>query len=394
MGIRLAQQRRGLLGTGLLLAAIAGLLFWGSLYSAGQAQTSVPASNSAELIAALENMDAGDSITITLTAHEYFLDAIDNTTPSGNNGLPVINGNVTIEGNGAVIRRSADSTFRIFEVDSNRTLNLHEITIRGGGGVNVGGGIYVNNAGTLTLSSSTVRDNGAIESGGGIFNAGGTLTLINSTVSGNQANLIAGGGIVNSGGTLTLTSSTISDNWAYTGGGIHNDGIATLTGTVVAGNQSIGDPDIAGDGSLSAASAYNFIGEDPQLGTLQHNGGPTETMMPQSASPLIDAIPLDSGNCATGELEDQRGVSRPQGGGCDIGALEVAPGLLYVDQSATDGVNNGTSWDNAFTDLQQALAEVSKRTVPIDIFVAGGTYYPTPENAPDRDASFVIPDGV
>ena len=64
---------------------------------------------------------------------------------------------------------------------------------------------------------------------------------------------------------------------------------------------------------------------DPGLGTLGANGGPTQTMLPQPESPVIDAIPAAA--CQTGVASgitvDQRGVTRPQGPGCDIGAVEV-----------------------------------------------------------------------
>jgi hypothetical protein len=42
-----------------------------------------------------------------------------------------------------------------------------------------------------------------------------------------------------------------------------------------------------------------------------------------AGSAAIDAIPASSASCAG--AHDQRGVTRPQGGGCDIGAYELAP---------------------------------------------------------------------
>jgi hypothetical protein len=56
---------------------------------------------------------------------------------------------------------------------------------------------------------------------------------------------------------------------------------------------------------------------DPLLGPLADNGGPTWTHLPQAGSPAIDG-----GGTCTGV--DQRGVTRPQGIACDIGAVEVA----------------------------------------------------------------------
>lgn len=64
------------------------------------------------------------------------------------------------------------------------------------------------------------------------------------------------------------------------------------------------------------------------LGPLADNGGPTWTRLPQSGSPLIDAIPdeaCQTAPLATGIVTDQRGFARPEqtGGRCDIGAVEV-----------------------------------------------------------------------
>jgi hypothetical protein len=61
---------------------------------------------------------------------------------------------------------------------------------------------------------------------------------------------------------------------------------------------------------------------DPRLAALADNGGPTQTQALEAGSPAIDAVPASSAGCAA---TDQRGVSRPQGGGCDIGAYEHAP---------------------------------------------------------------------
>jgi hypothetical protein len=75
----------------------------------------------------------------------------------------------------------------------------------------------------------------------------------------------------------------------------------------------------------------------PKLGALANNGGPTQTRLPQLGSPLIDAILLAScPDGASGISTDQRGVSRPQGTGCDIGAVEVAaPAPLVITPKFT-----------------------------------------------------------
>jgi hypothetical protein len=54
------------------------------------------------------------------------------------------------------------------------------------------------------------------------------------------------------------------------------------------------------------------------LGQLGNHGGPTETRLPQAGSPAIH-----KGLCLAFAPTDQRGVPRPQGVACDIGAVEV-----------------------------------------------------------------------
>jgi hypothetical protein len=61
---------------------------------------------------------------------------------------------------------------------------------------------------------------------------------------------------------------------------------------------------------------------------LAGNGGPTRTLLPQSGSPLINAIPVvgcSGGNTLAGSTvtTDQRGITRPQEGGCEIGSVEL-----------------------------------------------------------------------
>jgi hypothetical protein len=134
--------------------------------------------------------------------------------------------------------------FRIFTINSGKTVTISGLTITNGSATgngfpnNVGGGIY-NDHSTLTVSNCTVTGNVADGRGGGIYNDGGsgsaTLTVLSSTLDGNTTNGY-GGGIYNDGligsATLTVLNSTLSGNSALVGGGIYNDGgegSATLT---------------------------------------------------------------------------------------------------------------------------------------------------------------------
>jgi hypothetical protein len=217
----------------------------------------------------------------------------------------------------------------------------------GGGIANVGGGtVTVSNStflansahtggainnyywGTVTVSNSTFSGNSAERGGegGGIHNAnvGGTVTVSNSTFFGNWAGY---GGATSNHGALTMSNSTFSGNSAtYSGGGISNYGAVTLTNTIVAnsptGANCYGGVTDGGGNLSFPDSTCPGINADPLLGPLQNNGGPSDTMMPHLGSAAIDA-----GNdaiCAADPINnlDQRGVTRPQGPHCDIGAVE------------------------------------------------------------------------
>ncbi len=71
----------------------------------------------------------------------------------------------------------------------------------------------------------------------------------------------------------------------------------------------------------------------------------------------------------------------------------MAGGILHVDQSAI-GNNNGSTWENAYTNLQDAL----RAATPLDeVWVAEGVYYPdvgAGQTSGDRMSTFIIPQGV
>ena len=113
---------------------------------------------------------------------------------------------------------------------------------------------------------------------------------------------------------------------------------ATLTNTIVAGNQGDGSfPGhdrncqtngasriLDGGGNLTTPGSLGcpatLLAGDPKLLPLAPSGGPTQTMALGDDSAAIDTA-VDA-LCPT---TDQRGVARPQGEHCDIGAYERTP---------------------------------------------------------------------
>jgi len=258
-----------------------------------------------------------------------------------------IAGLTTIDGGSADITISGNNAVRVFEVGKGAELILNNLTVADGsasatGFGGSGGGIF--NAGTLDVTNSTLSGNGAADGGGGVFNAStGTLRVNNSTLSGNSATdanstTDAGGAIVNLG-SLTVNNSTLSDNSADKGGGIFNfSGTTTLHNTIVADSPTGGNClggitdrgyNIDEDGSCVDEIVTTSKTTDPLLGPLADNGGPTETHALLPGSAAIDIIPQGRG--CENTTTDQRGVSRPQGDLCDIGAYEVE---VEVDNTA------------------------------------------------------------
>jgi CSLREA domain-containing protein len=273
---------------------------------------------------------------------------------------------LTINGQKAKITVSGDDKVRVFFVQGDTKLNLNHLTVAdgkseghvggglviGGGGAEVkvrnstfsgnssgfgGGGITNRGNVTLEVTNSTFSGNSAVDNGGGIENFGATLEVTNSTFSGNSATQ-SGGGIDNRGGTLEVTNSTFSGNSAgQSGGGIRIvGGTTTFKNTIVANSTQGGNcfttlnGTIADEGyniedgtSCSFSAANNSMpSTEPKLFSLADNGGPTQTFKLRRESPAIDAIPNATNGCGTQITTDQRGVSRPQGSGCDIGAFE------------------------------------------------------------------------
>ena len=89
------------------------------------------------------------------------------------------------------------------------------------------------------------------------------------------------------------------------------------------------------------ATCANFSGTSKtvttaqlNLGLLQNNGGPTKTILPGQNSVAIDAIPNSTNGCGTTVTTDQRGYARPQGNGCDVGAVEAQFSSEYLNPTS------------------------------------------------------------
>jgi hypothetical protein len=304
------------------------------------------------------------------------LSVVDDTT-FGSSAL-VVSSPITIAGNanGITIARHTEAVeTRLFRVTAAGDLTLQSLSLTGGiargahaslldqgGGAGMGGAIY--NEGVLQIVSSLLYGNQAIGGnagaptalsgigrGGAVYNDN-TIVVTNSTLSGNstqsglgvQVGNGSGGALSSKNGATSIRNSTISNNTSSSGRGVFvlvdGNGVATLdiqSSILGQSDTSISkrdlvvatetdNPPITVTGSnnlIRSQSAYDYITisiDDPMLGPLSNNGGPTMTHALAPESPAVNM-----GNNSQGLDRDQRGgaFSRVIGGATDIGAFEL-----------------------------------------------------------------------
>ncbi|TXK29740.1 hypothetical protein FVQ98_07575 [Ottowia sp. GY511] len=287
--------------------------------------------------------------------------------------LPTITVSLTVTGPGADKVRVLNAAGRVFDLQNAGAVTLNGLSLSGSGldlgenggairsqgatqltldgvaiarstvtkqwnGGGLGGGVYSGAGSSLSVRASTFEANRA-DKGGAIYAVGAGLTMVNSTLTQNQADDSGGAISLEFGPASTITQSTLTANSAAIGGGVYvrNTASLNLVNSVLAGNTDRGganDVDhgnntVSATGSLfsetdatsvvhNGADSNNLYGADPLLGALASNGGTTQTQLPGAGSPALNAV------ACTGVALDQRGIARPQGVLCDIGAVEVA----------------------------------------------------------------------
>ncbi|MBI4518975.1 MAG: right-handed parallel beta-helix repeat-containing protein [Deltaproteobacteria bacterium] len=256
-----------------------------------------------------------------------------------------------------------------------------------------GAGIH-SRSGTLEVESCTVTGNQALSDGGGLF-IEGAASVVNSTISGNQA--AYGGGILSgmadAPGSLLLNNVTIADNvgddnGSGVGGGLSSGADPdqlTIRNSIIAGNSAAQlGPDCEGqfvsegynligdsaDCTFSGDTTGHITGVSPNLGPLQDNGGPTFTHALLAGSPARDA-----GDDLSCEFTDQRGINRPQGAACDIGAFEAE------QECGNTSIEPGEACDDGNTvggDGCSAACQLEATPTPTLTPTATPTHTPTP----------------
>ncbi len=337
-------------------------------------------SGAGSLRQAIAEASPGDTIVLPASASHYAVTSAE----------LVIAKSLTITGAGArnTVIDAMGGAHRVFEITAG-TVAISGVTITGakevpedGAGIDIegsssvalshvsvsgntvkqigdGGGIEARSGTTLMINASTIADNVAYN-GGGLYLAG-TTVITNSTIAGNHGGDHEhngdGGGLQNNN-SLTLTNDTIAGNKCFNGHGCGgaifgtaNPVKNTIIADNLAGNTSNEEvvvdncetavtstgPNLENGSECEFAAHGGISKANPLLAPLANNGGPTNTMALLAGSPAIDHG-INEGCPAT----DQRGVVRPQGAACDIGAYELAPPSAHTGSASAVGLTAAT----------------------------------------------------
>jgi predicted outer membrane repeat protein len=307
-----------------------------------------------------------------------------------NNSSPTLT-NVTFQGNSANWEGGGMANFKSSPslADVNFSNNL----------AGTDGGGLSNLDSNPTLTGVSFTGNTAGERGGGLFNGGGELNLTNAVFLGNTAK--RGGGIYNLECSPELTNISFYGNHASeSGGGISNylNSNPAITNAILWGNTAPSGSQIHKEFDSNPTVTYSIVQGgyegvynlsedplfiDPAAGNLR--------LLPDSSA--IDAGDNAAISGVTTDLDGSPRIVNYTGidkDSVDMGAYEaqLAGPIIYVDKNAPGLVRDGSSWTQAFTGLQPALAAASGGTH--QIWVAAGTYYP----GLIREATFQLKSGV
>ena len=185
--------------------------------------------------------------------------------------LPISTDVIIIGPSSQLLTLSGNNSNRVFNINSTNAhvdvsgLTLANATYTGGGG-GFGGAVY--NEGILNISACTLSNNssqyGAAVANGGFLTISNTLVCSNRTISG------SGGGLYNNG-RATIVNSTFYGNKAYQGGALDNGDTMLVTNCTLFANEAAGGGGIYNGGTLAVRNAT--IVSNNATALFDNNGG-------------------------------------------------------------------------------------------------------------------------
>jgi parallel beta-helix repeat protein len=245
--------------------------------------------------------------------------------------------------------------------------SITNCTFSGNTASSSGGGIYCTTSASPSIDNCTFIGNAA-GSGGGIQNTMSSLpTITYCTFSGNTVG-INGGGINNVFSSPSIINCTFTDNSASSSsGGIYNFTSSPIVKNCIfwenTPNQLTGGTPTVSycviQGGFTAGT--DIVVDDPQLGVLADNGGPSMTRAISTNSPAIAIPEAAGGNWNECPDTDQRGYVRPSSGFRAIGAYQPGVGKPALRTNSVTGIA-GTSANSGgfFVDEGSGFSAITK----------------------------------
>lgn len=283
---------------------------------------------------------------------------------------------------GDINQNGTDKSYQIIKNDQTKSTQLTNSAVLSGfiieesDGVPQHGGGMFNNFSSPLVTECIFRNNNAYQ-GGAIKNEDSSPVFKNCLFYSNSSGF-GGNAIRHDGGILSLLNCTIVDNSSTSASG--DEGILSNNGSIIIKNSILWNNGIELEAVSTTSPSY-------QVSYSIVDGG-------YSGTGNLDADPLfvDEGNndyhigiCTPAYNAGTNSVSQSNldlgSGGrelfdtLDIGAYEYLTGRFYVDSSAT-GLNNGSSWSDAFVYMIDAMDSLEACGTPADVWVAKGTYHP------------------
>jgi hypothetical protein len=265
-----------------------------------------------------------------------------------------------------------------------------------------GGGAMWNNT-TVIANACTFDNNSGASGGGAVYQVGGVFRVTNSEFVGNSLTPGSlGGSAIDlvSSGSGQIINDTFTDNTFGGGGASHGavllaqpNGNGTVVNSIFWNDDNYLSTHPGNEYIVTWANNYGVPGLSVSFSNVRGGYPGTHNInvdphFVRNADPgngdfgdlhlQMFSSCINSGNnlYVSGIPLDMDGNPRIVSGTVDMGAHENQLTRYYVDYLATSGANNGSSWNNAFLTVQQALAAAAVAPSPVIIEIGQGTYVP------------------
>ena len=330
-------------------------------------------------------------------------------------GVGVYSTNGTIENctlrNNTTVYDGAGNNWNVYGggiyLENDNTLTNSSITLNS---ASDGGGVCVrntNNSTFVSVSNCIISNNTARGNGGGVnvYNSNNGVGIFTQCLIGNNVSGGNGGGIYDGNNSVFNSCDIVRNAAATNAGGVYSYNGTTFKNSIIWGNKVGNNANhiAAANGKYFTFVNSAFPGYYSGALTLQEENSGTGMGYPNFTNPTAEAgadannaigdwtlqegsfcIGLGNNSLSTTET-DLNGNDRIQQARVDIGAFESAfdmafplhpetpSNIIYVTTTGA-GLQDGSSWSNATSDLQYAMVLASGCTPPASVWVAKGTY--------------------